>query len=260
VTAELCLNDKVHTSRSIRIDKMNSEKVQFAIRLKSGKYAVRIGNSRSKNLRVYSHLPIDLLQAEMKDYTSVTASPSTVEINRKENRYKIQAAGSDFFHAEDSYAAVYLAEKVNGNFVATVKVKGFGNRTHEWFRAGLFARNDMTESFDAAPGSKGSVLMFTTPGRAGLEWDEFGSGCMHKANSQNLPEDFSFPLWLKFQRHGNSFSGAISYDGETWVNSKYTKEIPGLNPSIHLGLAAGSGDQISYEVEFEDFQIVVEAK
>ena len=260
VTADLFLNDRLHASKSIRIARMDSEKIQFPIQPKAGDYAVRIGNSRSENLRVYSHLPIDLLQAEMKDYTSATASPSRVEIDQKENRYRIQAAGSDFFHAEDSYAAVYLAEKIEGNFVATVKVKGFGSRTHQWFRAGLFARNDLTRSFDVAPGSKGSVLMFTTPARAGIQWDEFGNGCMHKADSQNLPEDFSFSLLLKLQRHGNSFSGTISYDGQTWVNSKCTKHVPGLNASVHLGLAAGSPDQISYEVEFEDFQIVVEKK
>ncbi|MHC4804700.1 MAG: hypothetical protein ACYTBX_00360 [Planctomycetota bacterium] len=258
VTAELYLNDKFHTSKSIRIARMNSEKVTFAIQPKAGEYTVRIGNSRSKKINIFSHFPIDLLQAEMKNHTSVTAHPSKIEINQKENRYKIQAAGSDFFHAEDSYAAIYLVEKVKGNFVATVKVKGFGNRTHEWFRAGLFARNDITKSFDTAPGSKGSVLMFTTPGLAGMDWDEFGDGCMHKANSQNLPEHFSFPLWLKLERHGNSFSGAVSYDGETWIDSKYTKEIPGLNSSIHLGLAAGSCDQITYAVEFEDFQIIAE--
>jgi regulation of enolase protein 1 (concanavalin A-like superfamily) len=260
VTSELYLNDKVHISKSIHIAKMNSEKVQFQIQPEAGEYRVKIGNSPSKKIKIYSHRPIDLLRADMRNYTSVTASPGKVEINQKQNRYKIQAAGSDFFHAEDSYAAIYLAEKIKGNFVATVKVKGFGNRTHEWFRAGLFARNGMTKSFDTAPGSKGSVLMFTTPSRAGIQWDEFGNGCMHKADSQNLPEEFSFPLWLKMERHGNSFSGAISYDGETWINSKYTKEVPGLNFSIHLGLAAGSCDQIPYGVEFEDFQIIVERK
>jgi regulation of enolase protein 1 (concanavalin A-like superfamily) len=260
VIAELYLNNKVHASKPIRIGKMNSEKVQFPIQPEAGEYAVRVGNSRSEDLRVYSHLPIDLSRAEMRDYASVTASLGKVEINQRENLYKIQAAGSDFFHAEDSYAAVYLAEKVQGNFVATVKVKGFGKKTHEWFRAGLFARNDMTKSFDVAPGSKGSVLMFTTTSRAGMNWDEFGDGCMHKGDSQNSPENFSFPLWLRLERHGNSFSGAISHDGKTWVNPKHTTQIPGLNSSIHLGLAAGSCDQISYEVEFEDFQIIVEDK
>ena len=170
----------------------------------------------------------------------------------------MSAAGSDFFHAEDSYGALYLQEKIKGNFVATVKVNRFGNRTHEWYRAGLFARNDLAKSFDTEPGSLGSVLLFATPGRAGIQWDEFADGCMHKADSQNLPENFSFPLWLRLERHGNSFSGAISYDGENWINSKYTKEVPGLNFSIHLGLAAGSCDQIPYGVEFEDLKIIVE--
>jgi regulation of enolase protein 1 (concanavalin A-like superfamily) len=258
VTAELYLNNKLHTSRSVDIAKMSSEKIQFQIRPKAGEYIVRMGNSPSKRIKIYSHRPIDLVRAEMKNYTSATASPGKVEINQKQSRYKIRASGSDFFHAEDSYAAIYLAEKIKGNFVATVKVKGFGDRTHEWFRAGLFARNDITKSFDTARGSKGSVLMFATPGRTGMLWDEFGDGCMHKADSQNLPENFSFPLWLKLERHGNSFSGAISYDGETWINYKRTNEIPGLNSSIHLGLAAGSCDQIPYEVEFEDLKIIVE--
>ncbi|MCP4614179.1 MAG: hypothetical protein GY845_36300 [Planctomycetes bacterium] len=260
VTAELYLNDKVHTSKPVHISKMDSGKVQFQIQPKAGQYWIKIGNSPSEQLNIYPHRPINLRRAEMKNYTSVTASPGKVEINQKQSRYKIQAAGSDFYHAEDSYAAIYLSEKIKGNFVATVKVKGFGNRTHEWFRAGLFVRNDMTKSFDTVPGSKGSVLMFTTPGRAGIQYDEFGNGCMHKADSQNLPEDISFPLWLKLERHGNSFSGAISYDGQNWIHSKYTKEVPGLNSSIHLGLAAGSCDQIPYMVEFEDFQIEVENK
>ncbi|MDT8304237.1 MAG: right-handed parallel beta-helix repeat-containing protein, partial [Sedimentisphaerales bacterium] len=138
VTAELYLNERVYASKYIHIAKMNSEKVQFQIQPKAGEYRVKIGNSPSKKLKIYSHRPIDLRRADMKNYTSVTASPSNVEINQKQNRYKIQASGSDFFHAEDSYAAIFLVKKIKGNFAATVKVKGFGNRTHEWFRAGLF--------------------------------------------------------------------------------------------------------------------------
>ncbi len=57
----------------------------------------------------------------MKNYTSVTASPSKVEINHKQNLYKIQAAGADFFHAEDSYAAIYLAEKIKAYGLVPVR-------------------------------------------------------------------------------------------------------------------------------------------
>ena len=125
-----------------------------------------------------------------------------MESDPENDTYKITAGGSDFFHAEDSYAAIFM-KKIKGDFVATVKINKFGDRTHEWFRAGLFVRNDMTQSFDTQPGSKGSMLLFGTPGRAGINYDEFGNGCMHKANSQNLPEDIEFPIWLKLTRHGN---------------------------------------------------------
>ena len=43
---------------------------------------------------------------------------------------------------------------------------------------------NMEKSFGTGMGSKGSVLMFVSPGRAGMNWDEHGDGCMHKANSE----------------------------------------------------------------------------
>ena len=149
-------------------------------------------------------------------------------------------------------------EKIKGNFTTTVKVTRFGHRTHEWFRAGIFVRNNITKSFDTGPGSLGSVLMFTTPGRAGIQWDEFGDGCMHKASSENLPENIQFPVWLKLERHGDSFSGYVSLDGENWSIERHTKPVPGLADTIDVGLAAGSDNQIPYLVEFEDLQLEVE--
>ena len=190
-------------------------------------------------------------------HISGTARNSQFDIDQKNNKYKIEATGTDFYHAEDSYGALYL-KGVAGNFVATVKATAFGRRTHEWFRAGLFARNDMSKSFDTKPGSKGSVLMFATPGRAGIQWDEFADGCMHKASSENLPENMTYPIWIKLVRRGNSFSGYISLDGENWFIEQNTTDIPGLQQSIDIGLAAGSCDEKPYWVEFEDFQVLLE--
>ena len=80
---------------------------------------------------------------------------------------------------------------------------------------------------------------------------------MHKANSQNLPEDIKFPIWLKLVRHGNSFTGTISLDGKTWINKKRSNDIPGLAEAIDLGLAAGSPDKKQYWVEFKDWTIKI---
>ena len=193
----------------------------------------------------------------LKTYCSPTAEPSEIEIEAKKSVYKIKASGSDFFHAEDSYAAIF-ADNVKGDFVATVKITAFGKRTHEWFRSGLFVRNDITKSFDTEPGSKGSVLIFGSTGRAGINYDEFGDGCMHKASSENIPENIDVPIWLKLVRHGNSFTGYVSYDGKNWEVERRTNELPGLNSAVDIGMAAGSCDKNQYWAEFRDFKIEVE--
>lgn len=189
-------------------------------------------------------------------YCSAKAKPFEIEADAKANRFKITAGGSDFYHAEDSYAAAYV-KGIKGDFVATVKINQFGNRTHEWFRSGLFVRNDIAQSFDVQPGSKGSVLVFGTPGRAGIEYDEFANGCMHKASSTNLPENSKLRFTLKWFGHGNNFSGYISFDGKNWIIERHSVDLPGINETVDLGLAAGSPDKRQYWVEFTDWKIEV---
>jgi len=254
---KLYINDKVVDENIISVSGKESKIVEFQFTPKAGEHIVRIGNSSEINLSVYKQKKLTISRETLKTYTSPTAKPSEMEIDSKNNIYKIKASGSDFFHAEDSYASIF-ADNVKGDFVATVKVTAFGNRTHEWFRSGLFVRNDMTKSFDTEPGSKGSVLMFGTTGRAGIHYDEFGDGCMHKANSENIPENITVPIWIKLVRHGNSFTGYISYDGKNWVVERKTNDIPGLNDTVDVGMAAGAPDKKQYWVEFQDLNIAVE--
>ncbi|MCD6598926.1 MAG: hypothetical protein J7L04_14635, partial [Bacteroidales bacterium] len=250
----LYLNNTIFQSKKIKLENKESKEVHFEISPETGDYSVRLANSKEVKLRVSDWVELDLRNAELFEYCSPKAKPYNIDFSPEENRYKIKAGGSDFYHAEDSYATIFL-KNIKGDFVATVKINQFGKRTHEWFRAGIFARNKIDESFDTQPGSKGSMLVFGTPGRAGINYDEFANGCMHKANSQNLPENTKFPIWLKLTRYGNSFIGAISLDGKTWINEKRTADIPGLAESIDLGLAAGSPDKEQYWVEFKDWVI-----
>ena len=251
------VNNKVVNEKGVSLDKNGSQVVEFQLSPNAGEQEVRIGNSKSEAISVYEQKELIVSNKSLKKYVSPTAKPAEMEIDAKKGIYKIMAGGSDFFHAEDSYASIF-ADNVKGDFVATVKITAFGNRTHEWFRSGLFARNDITKSFDTEPGSKGSVLMFGSTGRAGIHYDEFGDGCMHKANSENIPEDITVPIWLKLVRHGNSFTGYASYDGANWTVERQTNDIPGLNSSIDIGMAAGSPDKKQYWVEFQGFKIEVE--
>lgn len=254
---KLFVDNKVVDENEINLDGKEAKTVEFHFTANAGEHVVRIGNSTESKLSVYKQKELLISKKTLNTYTSPTAEPSEMEIDTKKNTYKIKASGSDFFHAEDSYASIFV-DNIKGDFVATVKVTAFGNRTHEWFRSGLFARNDITKSFDTEPGSKGSVLMFGTTGRAGIHYDEFGDGCMHKANSENIPENITVPIWLKLVRHGNSFTGYVSYDGTNWAVERQTNDIPGLNSAVDIGMAAGAPDKKQYWVEFKDFKIEVE--
>lgn len=219
-----------------------------------GQHQIQIGNSVLRTIKVFKAKELNLSEVPVLQYCAPRAQPYSIDADVKSNRFRITAGGSDFFHAEDSYAAAYI-KGIKGDFVATVTVNRFGQQTHQWFRSGLFVRNDMTKSFDVVPGSKGSVLVFTTPARAGIEYDEFGEGCMHKASSTNLPENQTTPIYLKLVRHGNSFSGYISTDGKNWIIERHTTDLPGVAEAIDIGLAAGAPDKQQYQVEFTDWKI-----
>lgn len=256
ITVSLFLNNKPASSLPLEMKENESRLVSFEIIPPAGTNNMRIENSSEKSITVSESSALDISKMDVLQYCSAKAKPFEIAADQKANRYKITAAGTDFFHAEDSYAAVYI-KGIKGDFVATVKINQFGDRTHEWFRSGLFVRNDISQSFDVQPGSRGSVLVFGTPGRAGIEYDEFANGCMHKASSQNLPENSKTPVYLKMVRHGNSFSGYISLDGKNWIIERHTSDIPGINEAIDIGLAAGGPDKRQYRVEFTDWKIEV---
>ena len=149
----MCVNFYFHSLNSyIELTGKVSQEISFELEPSVGSHIVRIENSTEKNLTVFDAVALDISKAEIHQYCSAKAKPYEIEADAKANRFKITASGSDFYHAEDSYAAAYL-KGIKGDFVATVKINQFGDRTHEWFRSGLFVRNDIAQSFDVQPGS-----------------------------------------------------------------------------------------------------------
>ena len=256
IDGTIFLDDNFFCKQAIELNGSGSQELRLNLVIPEGYHTVKIENSATAVVTVLPKVSLDLTKISMYQYGSPRAKPFSIEADSKNNSYKITASGSDFYHAEDSYAATYV-KAVKGDFVATVQISTFGDRTHEWFRSGLFVRNDLAKSFDVLPGSKGSVLLFGTPGRAGIQYDEFANGCMHKASSQNLPEHSKTPIYLKLVRHGNNFSGYISLDGKNWIIEKQTTEVPGLNEAVDIGLAAGGPDTRQYTVVFKDWKIEV---
>jgi len=254
----LLIDDEVKESKQINLSPGGTVWLHISKVLAVGQHRISVGNTPSVLVEVYPHTDLDIASAKLAEYCSGTARPCNFQVDQKKNQFVLETAGTDFMHGEDSYGTVYFEQPVQGNFVATVKLKRFGKRTHQWFRAGLYVRNDMRKSFDTGAPSLGSVLWFVTPGRVGMNWDRFGNGAMHWASSENHPVVESYPIWLKLVRHGNSFSGYVSYDGKNWTVERHTEVIPGLAGAVNLGLAAGSCDENSYTAEFEDLQVTVE--
>ena len=258
VEVPLLLDGKRVATRTVQVQPDSSVRVTFQLAPPPGVHRVRVGNSLERKLEVFGLRRVDLSGVRWKTTCSPRAEPCDFQVDPQRGRFRIQASGTDFFHAEDSYAAIYLPQKVRGNFVATVKVDGFSPLTPEWFRAGIFVRNDVTKTFAVLPGSPGSVLVFTTPRRVGLQWDEFADGSMHRAVSLNLPENFPLPVWLKLVRRGDRFTGSVSLDGEHWEIQFETTAVRDVAAAVDLGLAAGSNDGKPRSVKFSEFSLQTE--
>ncbi|MCK9639741.1 MAG: right-handed parallel beta-helix repeat-containing protein [Prolixibacteraceae bacterium] len=253
----LSVNQKIVASNVISLQAEESKTVRFSFLPEAGNQSVTIGNQSPLPLHVFPIRKVDFTQAQLQTFCSTTAKPCEYDYNVGENSYRIIARGTDFLHAEDSYGAIFLPKSVSGNFVATVKVVELGKAVSDWFRFGIFVRNNLAKTGNEK-GSPGSFLMFSTPKRHGAQWDEFGDGAMHNSRSFNYSSDHPFPLWLKMVRHGDRISGYYSFDGKNWILSRESGNIAGIAHTLDIGLAAGSNDQKSSMVRFEDFQVWAE--
>lgn len=256
----LTIDGKVASTQSINFQENESKQISFSILPSIGFHTITIGDQPPIKVHVYPIQKIDISKASFLTYTTTTAKPSKFNFDSKRNHFEITAAGTDFLHAEDSYGTIYLQKAIEGNFVATVKVVGFSEGISEWFRAGIFVRNDLSKGDEKKPATLGSFLLFSTTKRCGAQWDEFGDGSMHNTKSKNYGVDNPIPVWIKLVRHGNSFTGYYSLDGKNWTISRESGDIPGMATKMDIGLAGGANDQKVSTVTFEDFQLSVEKK
>ena len=257
---ELRIDGKIAAVKDIHFMGNETKQIEFSLLADAGSHKVTIANQPAVTVQVYPVKEIDIQNTPFQTHCTETAKPCTFNFDVTKNHYKITAAGTDFLHGEDSYGTIYLKGAIEGNFVAMVKVIGFSEGISEWFRAGIFVRNDLSKNNSLKSNTLGSFLLFSTTKRCGAQWDEFGDGCMHNARSRNYGVDKPLPVWLKLVRHGNSFTGYYSFDGTNWVISRKSGDIPGLAKKMDIGLAGGANDQKASTVIFEDFKLEVESK
>lgn len=153
-----------------------------------------------------------------------------------EGRYQLSAGGADVFGTSDQ--CQFASRNVQGDFDLTVKVDSITN-TNPFTKAGLMAR----ESRD--PASR-YIFAFAYPANS-IPTGDRGADFQWRP-SPGAPAEAAHPpvrntlpnTWLRLRRGGNTFSGFISADSDTWTSlGQETIEMP---QTIELGLALTSHD------------------
>ncbi len=252
---ELRVDGRATETRELLLPPGEPVPVDFRFRPEAGRHEVAVGTHPPVVVRAFERKKVEKQPSAIRTFCSATARPCAFDFSAEKDTWRITARGTDFLHAEDSYGAIFLPRTVSGNFVATVRVAELEPGVSDWFRAGIFVRNDLARSNEAGRGSSGSFLLFTTPKRIGAQWDEFGDGAMHNSRSFNYESGRTMPVWLKLVRHGNRFSGYYSFDGHEWVLCRESGDLAGLAPVLDIGLAAGTNDGRPSGVLFTGWQI-----
>ncbi len=94
-----------------------------------------------------------------------TFSSTEAYFDQVDGKLQITANGVDIWRDHDEYGVVFTP--VFGDFEAIVKIES-QEYTHDWAKAGIAVRNNMTEAGSAA----GYVNMVITPTRYSFQWDE----------------------------------------------------------------------------------------
>ena len=164
------------------------------------------------------------------DVTGIDVGPVGVEGSwfYNDGTYTIQGGGSDIWSSSDEFH--FLHKEVSGDGVIVARLNDQEN-THQWAKAGVMIRESL--SSDAV-----HAMTIGTP--------ENGARLQHRAEAGSGSSDtaldgaVSAPIWLRLEREGDTLTGMISHDGETWESeSSVSLDLP---ETVFVGLAVTSHD------------------
>jgi regulation of enolase protein 1 (concanavalin A-like superfamily) len=142
--------------------------------------------------------------------------------------YDVAGGGSNVWDTKDQFR--YAAQKITGDFTASVKVEGIDAAQGIDAIAGVQAR----ATLDAAS-ANAFIRTYTKPGQQFKLATRKGAGQSTQSIGAGVG---ALPCWLRLIRAGDVFTGAYSVDGTAWASvGSVTVAMPG---EIYVGMAVCS--------------------
>jgi len=174
---------------------------------------------------------------------AVGGASGTVEV--KEGKFTIKGSGADLDLEADSFYFVSRELTGDGNITARLTRVADGPESGDE-KVGVMIRED----FD--PGSAHATVHETNNNFGlNLRWRDTKGG---ETTREQGYAPRVFPIYLRVQRAGNSFTGYHSFDGQSWVPTKTVTVTMGAK--ANFGLAVSSNDDAAQmTAEFDNVAV-----
>jgi len=142
----------------------------------------------------------------------------------------MNAIGTDIWDGVDEFRFAYQQLTGDGSMIA--RVDDLDNRPSSWAKAGVMIRQD------AAVGSVHSFMCMTGGDGNGASWQGRETANANSV-STNATDPVAPPYWVRIDRAGDTLTGFLSPDGETWTQVGDPRAIA-MDDPVLIGLALTS--------------------
>ena len=143
----------------------------------------------------------------------------------------MSGGGSDIWNTADEFRYVY--KTLNGDGSMTALVTGVGAGTNAWAKGGVMIRQNLE------PGAVNALIAVTGGNGNGgtFQWRPVADA---DSDSSRTLSGIEAPYWVRLVREGNTFTGYMSADGETWEQQGTASIDLEMTDPVLIGLAVTS--------------------
>lgn len=158
--------------------------------------------------------------------------------------FNLVGSGDDIWNSADAFRFAYQTLNGDGSIVARINSQ---TNSDPWAKAGVMIREDLT--------SGSTNVLWTSTVANGLDFQYRPSAGFNGGTYTNQGS-FSYPIYLKLVRQGNTFTASKSIDGVNFTSVASVGVT--MNSSVKIGLAVTShGNTLTSQGVFD--KVVVSA-